>query len=241
MDLPLWPVVEGSDCLKRVSFCSGVSRVCYCGMISPGTGFGEGWWGKMAAAILVMFGYMLGSIPCAYIAGRLIKGVDITTIGDHNAGAANVYRNISHRAGIAVAAGDTAKGAISVLVAQALASQPVVLLCGVAAVVGHNWPLFCRFRGGRGQATTLGVLLTLMPMAMGILLAACAVPFLVTRNTMLAGAILFSPLWLLAWLTGASGALVGYSVGLPCLVGFTHFLTTRHLPEEAKREAIYMR
>lgn len=80
-----------------------------------------------------------------------------------------------------------------------------------------------------------------MPVEMGILLAICAVPFLTTRNTMLAGAILFSPLWLLALLMGASGPLVAYSIGLPCLVGLTHFLTTRHLPDEARREAVYMR
>jgi len=55
-----------------------------------------------------------------------------------------------------------------------------------------------------------------------------------------AGAILFSPLWLVALLTGASLALVVYSIGLPCLVGLTHFLTTRHLPEEAKETANYM-
>jgi glycerol-3-phosphate acyltransferase PlsY len=195
----------------------------------------------MTAAILVLFGYLLGSIPCACIAGRLVKGVDVRTIGDGNAGAANVYRNISHRAGIAVLVADTAKGAVSVLVAHAIVSQPLIFLCGAAAVAGHNWPLFCSFKGGRGQATTIGVLTTLMPVEMGILLAICAVPFLTTRNTMLAGAILFSPLWLLALLMGAPGPLVAYSIGLPCLVGLTHFLTTRHLPDEARREAVYMR
>jgi glycerol-3-phosphate acyltransferase PlsY len=73
-----------------------------------------------------------------------------------------------------------------------------------------------------------------------ILLAVSAVPFFVTRNTMLVGVILFSPLWLVALLTGASAALVGYSIGLPCLVGLTHFLTTKHLPEEARQTVNYM-
>jgi len=195
----------------------------------------------MTAAILVLFGYLLGSIPFAYVAGRLVRGVDIRTVGDGNAGAANVYRNIGHRAGIAVLAADVGKGAVPVLVCEAIASQPVVLLCGAAAVAGHNWPLFSNFKGGRGQATTLGVLLTLMPVEMCILLAVCAGPFLVTRNTALAGAILFSPLWLLALLMGASNALVAYSIGLPCLVGLTHLLTARHLSDEARREAAYMR
>ncbi len=195
----------------------------------------------MTVAILVLFSYLLGSIPFAYISGRLVKGVDIRMISDRNAGAANVYRNISHRAGIAVTAADICKGAIPVLMAQALVPPPAVLLCGLAAVAGHNWPLFIRFKGGRGLATTIGVLLALLPTAMIILLAVSAVPFFITRSTMLAGTILFAPLWLVALLTGESGALVGYSIGLPCLVGLTHFFTTRHLPEEAKREATYMR
>jgi len=195
----------------------------------------------MTAMLLVMLGYLLGSIPAAYIAGRLVKGLDINTVGDRNAGAANVYRNIDHRAGVAVLVADVGKGAIPVLVSQALASQTVVLFCGIAAVAGHNWPLFRSFKGGRGQATALGVLLALMPVEMGILVAICAAPFLVTRNTMLAGAILFSPLWLLALVMREPAALVAYSIGLPCLVGLAHFLTTRHLPDEARHEAIYMR
>ena len=195
----------------------------------------------MTDVMLILFSYLLGSVPWAYVAGRLIKGVDIRTIGDRNAGAANVYRHISHRAGIAVLVADVAKGAIPVLIAQAFASLSVVLICGLAAVAGHNWPLFIRFRGGRGQATTIGVLLVLAPVAMGILIAASVVPFLSTRNTMLVGAILFSPLGLLAWLSGASPVLVAYSIALPCLVASTHFLTIRHLSDEARREAIYMR
>jgi hypothetical protein len=74
-----------------------------------------------------------------------------------------------------------------------------------------------------------------------ILLAVAAVPFLITRDTMLTAAILFVPLPLIAWLTGAHGALIGYSIGLPCLVGFSHLLTTRHLPPEVRRRGAYMR
>jgi len=115
------------------------------------------------------------------------------------------------------------------------------LLAGFAVAAGHNWPVYIGLRGGRGQATTIGVLCALLPQAMLILLAVCAVPFLVTRNTKLAGVILFAPLWLVALLTGASGVLVAYSIGLPCLVGLTHLLTIRHLPDETRRKTSYMR
>lgn len=193
------------------------------------------------SVVLVLLSYLLGSIPSAYIAGRASKGIDIRNSGDGNVGAANAYREIGPATGVAVLIADASKGAIAVIVAQALASQLVVLLAGFAVVAGHNWPVYIGFRGGRGQATTIGVLCVLLPQAMLILLAVCAVPFLITRNTKLAGAILFAPLWLVALLTGASGVLVGYSVGLPCLVGLTSLLTTRHLPDEAKRKAGYMR
>ena len=73
-----------------------------------------------------------------------------------------------------------------------------------------------------------------------VLLAICALPFLITRNTMLAGALLFSPLWLAALLTGASISLVLYCIALPGVVGVTHFISTRHLSDEVKQEAVYM-
>lgn len=193
------------------------------------------------AVILVLFSYLLGSIPSAYIAGRVLRGIDIRNVGDGNVGAANAYREIGPAAGIAVLIADACKGAIAVMVTQAFASQFVVFLAGFAVVAGHNWPVYIGFRRGRGEATTIGVLFVLLPQPMLILLAVCAIPFLVTRNTMLAGAILFAPLWLVALLMGASGALISYSIALPCLVGLTHLVTTRHLPDNVKQRSKYMR
>jgi len=181
----------------------------------------------IVATMLVLFSYLLGSIPSAYIAGRVLRGIDIRNVGDGNVGAANAYREIGPTAGVAVLVADVCKGVIAVMVAQAFALQPVTFLAGFAVVAGHNWPLYIGFRGGRGLATTIGVLCGLLPQAMLILLAVCAVPFLVTRNTTVAGAILFAPLWLVALVMGASGALVGYSIGLPCLLGLMHPLTAR--------------
>lgn len=192
-------------------------------------------------SLVVILSYAIGLFPSAYIAGRVLKGIDIKKVGDRNAGAANVYRNVSHAAGIAVLATDIGKGAIAVLIAQAIVSQPVVLLCGLAVVAGHNWPIFLKFKGGRGLATTIGVLLALLPVAMTILLAACAVPFLKKRSLLLMGGILFAPLPLLAWRLGAPLELILYGVALPCLAGIMHLVTTRNLTKEQKREAMYMR
>jgi glycerol-3-phosphate acyltransferase PlsY len=190
---------------------------------------------------VLLVSYIIGLFPSAYIAGRLVKGVDIRKVGDRNAGAANVYRNINHVAGMAVLAGDIGKGALAVLLAQAVASQPIVLLCGVAVVAGHNWPIFLRFKGGRGLATTIGVLLVLLAVPMTILSAAGILSLWKKRSLVITGSIMFAPLPLLAWLLGASTTLIAYSVALPCLAGIMHLATTRHLSQEQKREALHWR
>jgi len=113
--------------------------------------------------MLVLLSYLLGSIPFAYIAGQVFKGIDIRNFGDGNVGTANAYREIGPAAGVAVLIADVSKGAKVGMVAQAFASQLVALLAGFAVVAGHNWPIYIGFRGGRGQAATIGVLCALLP------------------------------------------------------------------------------
>ena len=182
--------------------------------------------------LIVILGYFLGSIPTAYIAGRLLKSVDIRQIGDGNMGAANTFRQLGAKAGVAVGIIDAAKGALAVLIAQAAGlSLFAVLLTGAAVVVGHNWPVFLGFRGGRGEATTIGVLLTTITQPMLILAIPAIAAHFILRDTTKAAAVLFVPLPLVCWLVGLSGALIAYSITLPCLVGFTHFLRTRRVAE----------
>ena len=180
--------------------------------------------------LVVALAYLLGSIPTAYIAGRTLRGVDIRQIGDGNMGAANAYRQLGAWVGITVGVVDAAKGALAVVIAQAVnAPQTVVLLAGAAAVFGHNWPLFLGFRGGRGESTTIGVLLAVLTKPMLIIAAPAILAQFIFRDTTKAAAFIFVPLPFVCWLTGLSGALIVYSIALPCLVGFTHFLRTRWL------------
>jgi glycerol-3-phosphate acyltransferase PlsY len=182
--------------------------------------------------LIVALAYLLGSIPTAYIFGRLLKGVDIRQIGDGNMGAANTFRQLGPRAGITVGIIDAAKGALAVFIAQqAGLSLFAVLLAGTAVVAGHNWPVFLGFRGGRGEATTIGVLLVTITKPMLIMAIPAIAAHFILRDTTKAAAVLFVPLPLVCWLTGASGALIAYSIALPCLVGFTHFLRTRRVAE----------
>jgi len=194
------------------------------------------------AVVVTLISYLIGSIPFAYIMGRIVKGIDIRKVGDGNVGAANAYHEIGVAAGLFVMVADVMKGVTSVLIAQSVhLNQPSVFVVGFACVIGHIYPVYLGFKGGRGEATAAGVLVVLLPVPMLVLLAIALVPFILTRNTMLLGAILFAPLWLAAWLTGASLGLIVFSIVLPALVGIQHLLTTRKLAAEVRRRGKYLR
>jgi glycerol-3-phosphate acyltransferase PlsY len=131
----------------------------------------------------IIIGYLLGSIPTACIVSRLRKGIDIRDIGSGNMGAANVMREIGTPEGIFVGLIDIAKGAGAILIAQTLnLSQLWVFGAGFTALVGHNFPVFAGFRGGRGSATVMGIFLVLAPKAMLVTLVVVVIPFFTTRK-----------------------------------------------------------
>ncbi len=178
--------------------------------------------------LIVPLGYLIGSFPTAYIAGRLLKGKDIRRMGDANMGAANAFRQLGAKVGITVGIIDAAKGVLAVVIAHlANVSQLAVLLTGVAVVVGHNWPVFIGFRGGRGESTTIGVLLAVITLPMLIIAGPAIAAHFILRDTTKAAPFIFVPLPLVCWWLEMPGILIAYSIALPCLVGFTHFLRTR--------------
>lgn len=127
------------------------------------------------AALLIS--YLIGSIPSALIAGKILLGVDIRTAGSGNAGATNLYRVAGLRPYLVVLAADILKGyAATAWVAGAADQGPegvrTMIACGLAAVAGHIFTVFARFRGGKGVATAAGMMLALAP---GPLLTAAAV------------------------------------------------------------------
>lgn len=163
----------------------------------------------------IIIGYLLGSIPTAYIVSRVRKGIDIRNIGSRNMGGANVMREIGAREGVLVGLIDIAKGAGAILVAQALNTPELwVFGAGFAALVGHDFPVFARFRGGRGSATIIGIFLVLAPEAMLIALVIVAIPFFTTRKFGAAILIGFALLPLFLWLLEGSLALVGYALAI---------------------------
>jgi len=165
--------------------------------------------------IAVILGYLLGSIPFAYIAGRLKKGVDIRQVGGGNVGALNTMREIGPSVGLAVLLADVAKGSVAVLIAHWLGLSLIwTLVAGFAAVVGHNWPIFLGFKGGKGAATAMGVFLALVPREFAISFAIIALVIVITSNFRLGIAIGLAFLPLIIWQFNGSGMLIAFSLAL---------------------------
>ena len=122
----------------------------------------------MEAVIAVAFGYLAGSVPFAFLLARR-HGVDLRRSGSGNVGAANVLRTSGVPNAVVAMCLDVAKGAAAVLVAQRLSGGPATPVAGgLAAVIGHIYPMWIGFRGGKGVATTAGVFIVLAPIAVAI-------------------------------------------------------------------------
>jgi len=117
-------------------------------------------------SILLLSAYCIGSIPTGLLLAKAFGGVDIRTKGSGNIGATNVYRTLGRKIGLLTLVGDCLKGLLPVLAAKAL-QLPVawIALIGIAAFLGHIFPIFLRFKGGKGVATALGVFLATSPLA----------------------------------------------------------------------------
>jgi glycerol-3-phosphate acyltransferase PlsY len=185
--------------------------------------------------VAVALSYVLGSIPAAYVAGRL-NGIDLRKHGSGNLGATNVMRVLGTKIGLAVFAFDMAKGAVPVVFFPRWTTPGVIgqiphsgltligLLCGVAAIFGHARPLFLRFsKGGKGVATAAGVFLALAPTHTLLSLAVFIVVVLVSGYVSLGSLIAAALLPVLLFLTqGAESLLAWVSVLVAAFVYWTH-------------------
>lgn len=117
----------------------------------------------MELLMAVISGYLLGSVSFGIIVTKWLRGVDIRQYGSGNTGMTNVMRTIGKGPAVLVLLGDALKGAASVGIGLSMGSTVYAVIAGLAAMAGHNYPLFHGFRGGRGVATGFGVILTLTP------------------------------------------------------------------------------
>ena len=177
----------------------------------------------MRDVLLILCGYLLGSMPWGYWLPRLLTGVNIRKIGSGNTGAANVWRTQGFKLGLSVALLDVAKGLAAALLGVWLGSELVGLLAGIAALVGHWRPLFMGFaRGGKIVATTGGVALALAPLATLAAAAVWIAIFLVTRYTSVASLLGAATLPLFTLLFGASWLVVAFTAGAAVAIFALH-------------------
>jgi glycerol-3-phosphate acyltransferase PlsY len=170
----------------------------------------------------ILLGYLAGSVPFAYLLARR-RGIDVRTAGSGNVGAANVLRTTGPWRGVIVMALDMSKGMAAVAVATLLAGgTALIALSGAAAIVGHIYPIWLKFHGGKGVAVAAGVFTMLAPAAA----AAAAVLFLatawVTRYVSLASIAATVALPPAAWILGSPMPVVVAAVGSAILILFRH-------------------
>ena len=139
----------------------------------------------MSTYLLAAFvGYLLGSFPTGLLIGRWLCNIDIRQYGSKNIGTTNMFRTLGPKAASIVLVGDMGKGMLAVAFANWLAGEPQIALGltgGLAAVLGHNYPIFLKFKGGRGVATAFGVLCLLQPKVVMIVFPVWLVLVLLTR------------------------------------------------------------
>jgi glycerol-3-phosphate acyltransferase PlsY len=174
--------------------------------------------------IVLSAGYLLGSIPFAYLLARRHRGIDLRVAGSGNVGAANLLRTTTKKIGVSAMALDVGKGVASVLVARQIdpggATGPAV--AGIAAVLGHIYPVWLGFRGGKGVATTCGVFSILAPQATAIATLVFLALVWWTRYISLgsvAGSVLLAPL---AYVFGAPEVTVIAAVIVAAIVIHRH-------------------
>lgn len=141
----------------------------------------------MFYALVAFLSYLIGSIPNGLIIGKNFCGVDIRQFGSKNIGATNAFRVLGVRPAIAVLITDALKGIVGVYLGSYLVgTSQAELVGGIFAIVGHNWPIFLKFKGGRGVATGLGVIAVLVPKVTLLVFAVWLVIVLITRYVSLA-------------------------------------------------------
>lgn len=182
----------------------------------------------------IIIGYLLGSIPSAYIATRLATGKDIRQMGGGNVGGLNVHREVGVWPAFTVGILDLNKGVAAVAIAYWLLDLPpvFVLLTGLAAVIGHNWMVWLKFSGGKGMGVTIGALAVLLPVygywpGLPILFGIIIIPYLITRNIALSMGLALVALPFITWLGMNSGTGTIMAVILGLVIGIKFLPTAR--------------
>ncbi|HEU0152462.1 MAG TPA: glycerol-3-phosphate 1-O-acyltransferase PlsY [Arenimonas sp.] len=177
----------------------------------------------MIAALLILIAYLLGSLSGSLLLGRL-RGVDIRTQGSGNAGGTNALRTQGWRFALGTVLVDVGKGVLATWLALRFGGGEAWLpwAAGVAAVLGHVWPVFHGFRGGKGAGTLVGVLLVLWPLGLAVMIGSWLLVLGIGGYVGLATILAAASLVPLALLTGADAWRLGFAGLLALFILFTH-------------------
>ncbi|HLG43504.1 MAG TPA: glycerol-3-phosphate 1-O-acyltransferase PlsY [Nitrospirales bacterium] len=183
-------------------------------------------------ASVVVASYLLGTIPVGILAGRMLAGVDPREAGSRNIGFTNVLRVGGKLAGLVTLLGDLGKGALAVLGARAILGPSAgdwALAAGAAVVVGHIYPVFLRFKGGKGVAAALGVFLAIDPAIGAGLVLIWVVSAAVWRISSLAALVAFGALPMIVWMVHPRPAMMALALGVSGLIAYRHSGNIRRL------------
>ena len=185
----------------------------------------------MIYLLVAVIAYLVGSIPTGYLMARA-KGIDIRSVGSGNIGATNVFRILGKGPGIVVLLIDALKGYIPAkllpmvfapdVIAEGLKHQNIAIVAGFFAIIGHNYTCWLRFKGGKGVATSAGVLIAWVPMALLIALGTWIVVFAVSRYVSLASILAAVVLPFAVWGTGERGTMIGIATVISLLAIYKH-------------------
>ena len=176
-----------------------------------------------SSTLAIIVAYLIGSVPFALLLARRWGAADPRTLGSGNLGAANVLRASGIRAGVIVAVLDVAKGAASVALAMRISNGPVApAAAGFAAVVGHIYPVWLKFKGGKGVATACGVFSVLTPLAVPPALVVFLVSVWLTKYVSLGSILATIALPSIAYATGAPAAILIAAWSAAALILFRH-------------------
>lgn len=196
-------------------------------------------------AIAIVTGYVFGSFPAAYLAGRLRKRIDIRDVGSRNMGAMNVFYQVGPAEAALVTLADLGKGIGAILLMRYLLGKDLISpfdfltgLTATAAILGHIFPVFLRFRGGKGAATAIGILIFLMPWALPFLFVSFGIALLISRNPTFSYGLLlivfpFVAGFVYVDLYDAPLSLVFYSTGLGIFLGIRYIPRLKEMHSRA--------
>lgn len=183
-----------------------------------------------APGVILLIAYLLGSIPVGVLAGRCCSGVDPRQAGSKNIGFTNVLRVAGKVPGILTLLGDIGKGGLAVILAKTFVGQiEWELAAGAAAILGHMFPVFLFFRGGKGVATALGTLLAMDLAIGGALLVIWLGSAAIWRMSSLAALIAFAVLPALVLVLHRQVAWLAFALGVTLLIGYRHIANIRRI------------